>query len=345
MQTSIEVEYWVIDREGELTDPGALLDHSAQVDPEFVEPVLELKTTPCESVGELRSTFVDLLEGVLARAAELEKGLVPLGTPINGEPIDRRPGERGRIQEAVVGSNFAFSKYCAGTHLHFEQRNVVDQLNALIALDPALALCNSSPYLHGERVAAGARAYCYRRLGYADFPKHGQLWHYVDTVAQWHRRLDRRYDEFRDAAMAEDVDPEAFDEQFSPDDVVWTPIRLREEMPTVEWRSPDATLPSQLLRLAEAVDGVLEAAHHTNVRVAGERESDVGRAEGGGRTDTDERRADRGGRTDTGGGRDGDGQTDSNSGIDAGWDRAVERLEEVHHDVVRRHTTSVEWER
>jgi len=28
-----------------------------------------------------------------------------------------------------------------------------------------------------------------------------------------------------------------------------TPVRLRDKTPTVEWRSPDTTLPSQILRL------------------------------------------------------------------------------------------------
>ncbi|MCU4926970.1 glutamate-cysteine ligase family protein [Halobacteria archaeon AArc-dxtr1] len=269
MQKSIEVEYWVIDQDGELTSPGPLVDHSDQVEEEFVEPLFELKTPPCETIHGLRTTFVDQLDDVLSRADELGKKLVPFGTPINCESIDRLPGERGRIQKAVVGSNFDFSKYCAGTHVHFEQRNVVDQLNALIALDPALALCNSSPYLQGEWVADGARAYCYRKRGYAEFPKHGQLWHYVDTVAQWHRRLERRYEEFEAAAAEAGVDDDAFADHFSPDDVVWTPVRLRTEMPTVEWRAPDATLPSQLLRLVSALDDVMEAVHHTNVRIAG----------------------------------------------------------------------------
>lgn len=270
MQKSIEVEYWVIDRSGALTPPEALTEVSENVEQEFVKPLFELKTPPCETYAELRTTFVNQLDTVLSRADELDKLLVPLGTPLNAESIDRWPGERSRIQQEVLGPNFDYAKYCAGTHLHFEKRNVTDQLNVLAGLDPALALLNSSPYFRGERIANGARAYLYRRKCYEQFPEHGQLWDYVHTVAEWERRLNQRFDEFKAAAIEAGIDADCVDAHFSPDDVVWTPIRLRDAMPTVEWRAPDATLPSQILRLAEEMDSMMEHLHHTNVHVAGE---------------------------------------------------------------------------
>lgn len=271
MQKSIEVEYWVIDRDGALTAPGALTADSEYVEEEFVNPLFELKTPPCETYADLRSTFVDQLDEILSRADDLDRMLVPLGTPINGESIERWPSERSRIQERVLGENFAYAKYCAGTHLHFEKRNVTDQLNVLASLDPALALLNSSPYFRGERIANGARAYIYRKKCYEHFPKHGQLWDYVETVGQWERRLERLFDEFKAAASEAGVDEESVNTHFSPDDIVWTPVRLRDSMPTVEWRAPDATLPSQILRLAETMDTVMEQLHNTDVRIEGVR--------------------------------------------------------------------------
>ncbi|WIV67414.1 glutamate-cysteine ligase family protein [Natrialbaceae archaeon AArc-T1-2] len=270
MQTSIEVEYWVVDESGELTEPGPLVDVSDNVEEEFVGPLFELKTPPCETMAELKREFVGELANVLAEADRCGKGLVPLGTPINCGPIDQHPGERSHIQECVLGENFGYAKYCAGTHVHVEKRNVVDQLNVLIALDPALALCNSSPYFEGRPIASSARAYVYRRKCYEQFPKHGQLWEYADNVGQWNRRLERRYEEFKDAAVTEGIDEERVDERFTPDDVVWTPVRLRQEFPTVEWRSPDATVPSEILRLVADLEAVMERLHHTNVSVAGE---------------------------------------------------------------------------
>ncbi|MEY7851841.1 glutamate-cysteine ligase family protein [Natrarchaeobius sp. A-rgal3] len=269
MQKSIEVEYWVVDEDGALTDPGELTEYSEYVEEEFVYPLLEVKTPPCETYSALRSTFVELLDDLLVKADELDKMLVPLGTPINSGPIEVRPSERSRIQKRVLGDNFAYAKYCAGTHLHFEKRNVTDQLNVLASLDPALCLLNSSPYFQGDRVANSARAYIYRKKCYEYFPLHGQLWDYVNTVGQWERQLDRLFDSFKQASMKEGVTENDIDASFSPQDIVWTPVRLRDEMPTVEWRAPDTSLPSQILRLGEEVGDIMELLHHTEVRIEG----------------------------------------------------------------------------
>ncbi|WP_336364161.1 glutamate-cysteine ligase family protein [Halalkalicoccus salilacus] len=270
MKKSIEIEYWVIDREGNLVEPEGLTTDSEQREEEFVEPLFELKTTPCETTSELRTEFAERLDSVLAEAADLGKALVPLGTPIDGGSIERLPDERSRIQRRVLGENFEYAKHCAGTHVHFEQRNATEQLNALIALDPALALLNSSPYFQGRRVAAGARAYVYRKKCYEQFPKHGQLWDYVESVAEWNERLEHRFEEFAEAAIESGVDEESVEARFSPDDVVWAPVRLRKEFPTVEWRSPDAALPSQILHLVGEMNAVMETLPHRNVRIEGE---------------------------------------------------------------------------
>ncbi|SEQ71854.1 glutamate-cysteine ligase family protein [Natrinema salaciae] len=282
MKTSIEVEYWVVDSDGRLAEPGPLADVSERTEREFVEPLFELKTPPCESISELRTALVEELEAALERAAAVDKRLVPLGTPINGDGVDRRPDERSRIREAVTGERFDAATYCAGTHIRVEERTVTDQLNALVALDPALALVNSSPYYRGERIANGARAYCYRTRSDEASPKHGPFWRYVESVDEWHRRLERRYEEFEDAAIEVGVDPEAVANNVSPDDVVWTPVRLRDSIPTVEWRSPDAALPSQVLRLADDLETVMERLHRTTVRIDGGVAGDGGREASGG---------------------------------------------------------------
>ena len=269
MQTAIEVEYWVVDQDGALTTPDALTEYSEYVEEEFVYPLIELKTPPCETHSALRSTFVEQLDELLSRANELDKTLVPLGTPINSRQIEARPSERSRIQKQVLGDNFAYAKYCAGTHLHFEKQNVTDQLNVLASLDPALGLLNSSPYFRGDYVASGARSYIYRKKCYQYFPLHGQLWEYVDTVGKWERQLERLFDSFKNTSLEGGVREDAIDASFSPQDVVWTPVRLRNEMPTVEWRSSDTSLPSQVLRLAEDVDGIMEQLNHAEVRIGG----------------------------------------------------------------------------
>ncbi|MFC7156013.1 glutamate-cysteine ligase family protein [Halomarina halobia] len=270
MKKGIELEYWVIDEAGRLTTPDSLTEVSDEVEQEFVECLFEIKTTPCETIAGLREELVERLRIVLEECDRLNKRLVPLGTPIHGGRIRQRPGDRSRIQERVIGGSFAYARYCAGTHVHFERRDETDQLNVLSALDPALALLSSSPYFQGRRIAADARSYVYRRKGYGRHPRHGQLWDYVDDVEEWNERLDRRYDEFKRAAFERGVDQREVDDHFTSDDAVWTPVRLRKACPTVEWRSPDAALPSETLRLVADVDALLGRLDDVDVRIEGE---------------------------------------------------------------------------
>jgi glutamate---cysteine ligase / carboxylate-amine ligase len=267
MKTSIEVEYWVVDDDGKLAKAGDLVDVSEQVEGEFVRPLLEIKTTPCGSLEELRGEFVDHLRSAIEATRARNEHLVPLGTPLSDESIEYRPDERTAIQRRVLGEAFDHAKHCAGTHVHFEQDEVVDQLNALTALDPAFALLNTSPYYRGERVAACARPYVYRKGCYADHPEHGQLRAYAESVEGRERRLQERFEGFERLADGAGIDEERVEELFEPDDTVWTPVRLRRAFPTVEWRSPDAALPSQILRLVSEMAPIVRRTGEAPVSV------------------------------------------------------------------------------
>lgn len=186
--------------------------------------------------------------------------------------IRDRPSDRTRIQTRVVGDAFEYVRHCAGTHVHVEQQpgREIDQLNVLTALDPALALANSSPYFQGSRLAAGARSGLYRRMAYDDLPHQGRLWPYTGDAEEWRGRLERRYEEFLSTAVEAGVDRRAVEANFDPESAVWTPVQLREEFSTVEWRSPDAALPSQVVGLADHLATVVERLRDAEVRV-GER--------------------------------------------------------------------------
>jgi carboxylate-amine ligase len=265
---SIEVEYWVIDSEGRLTAPGDLVEASPGAEREFVAPLLEVKTTPCETTTELREELFGRLRDVLERAAELDLGLVPLATPVHDGEIRELPSTRTQVQNRAVGDNFAYVRHCAGTHIHVEQvpGHEIDQLNALTALDPALALVNSSPYFGREPMAAGARSKLYRRLAYADLPRQGRLWPYAESATEWSERLERRYEAFLRRAIAAGVERATVESAFDPESAVWVPVKLRETFGTVEWRSPDTALPSQVLQLAEDIVGVLGRVSDTTLR-------------------------------------------------------------------------------
>lgn len=273
IRRAIEVEYWVIDADGRLVEPGSLVEASTGTEREFVEPLLEIKTTPCETMAELRNELFTRIANVLRAADDLDKGLVPLATTVNTDQIRELPSERTRIQNRVVGEDFEYVRHCAGTHVHVEQQpgREIDQLNTLIALDPALALVNSSPYFRGRRLADGARSMLYRWTAYDNLPHQGRLWPYADDTAEWTRRLEQRYEEFVTVATNAGVDRRAIESNFDPESAVWTPVQLRETFGTVEWRSPDTTLPSQILRLADQIVAVVAQLEDARVRIEGDR--------------------------------------------------------------------------
>lgn len=273
MLRSIEVEYWVINEDGELSQPGSLVEATEGAEREFVKPLIEVKTTPCETTKELRDELYARTRRVLEEADEVGKMLVPLATPINCGEVREIPCERTRIQNVVVGESFRYVRYCAGTHVHVEQNpgHVADQLNAFIALDPALALVSSSPYFDGERLAASARSELYRWMAYDGVPHQGRLWPYVDDTDEWQRRLERRYEEFTRAAAEEGIDRRTVEANFDPESSVWTPVQIRDEFGTVEWRSPDTALPSQAVRLADRLSKVSERVVESDLRIEGEK--------------------------------------------------------------------------
>ncbi|OAQ53269.1 hypothetical protein HTG_07265 [Natrinema mahii] len=262
MKTSLEVEYWVVDTDGDLAAPDTLLDVSPGVDPEFVEPMLEIKTTPCESIADLREELLGRIERVVDAARRRDKRLVPLATPLSASPaeVPYRETAATDLQRRIVGPAFDDARVCAGTHVHFEQSSVADQLNALTAIDPAFALVTSASHYRGERIHECARPFLYRRSCYEPCPEQGQLRPYVKGIAEWKRRLEADYEAFRERALERGVDPARFDDAFDPYEAAWNPVRLRKAMPTVEWRSPDAALPSQVLRLASEVQSVVARA-------------------------------------------------------------------------------------
>ncbi|RDI72713.1 glutamate-cysteine ligase family protein [Halopelagius longus] len=269
MRIGIEIEYWLVDTDGNLRPADEVIAACEGVDSEMVTPLLEVKTPPCDSLAELTAVLGDRLGRVRDEARVRDKRLVPLGTPLSDERLPRRTSSRLAVQHAVLGDDLGHAGYCAGAHLHFEQTSVADQLRVLTALDPAFALVNTTPYYRGRRVTACARPLAYRRLCYRSVPEYGQLWRYPESAAEWRERVRRRFDAFVDAAAERGVDPDTVESEFSPCDAVWAPVCLRDDLGagTVEWRTPDAASPLELCRLAADAVRIVETAVEDGTRI------------------------------------------------------------------------------
>jgi gamma-glutamyl:cysteine ligase YbdK (ATP-grasp superfamily) len=264
MQIGIELEYWVVDADGELARADGVSSAGDGVETEFVDQLLEVKTPPCETLAELREALAARLERALDA---IDGRLVPLGTPLRDGGLSSENGDRIEIQRTVLGEDFEHAARCAGAHVHFEGIEPETQLRVLTALDPAFALVNTTPYHRGRRLVTCARPYAYRRLCYRRLPEHGRLWRYPDSLAEWRTRRQERYEAFREAAAEAGIDRARVRTAFDPDDAVWSPVRLRDDLGTVEWRAPDAACPSAILRLVSDLRGVLERAVDGGVTV------------------------------------------------------------------------------
>lgn len=271
MQLSLELEYWTVDDTGALASARPVLDRIDDLHAESADPMLEVVTDPCIDVPELREEVTVRLREVIEVAREEGRHLVPLGTPLGAASVSTSDGPRTRIQRQVLGEAFDNATHCAGTHLHVDQIEgaETDQLNLLTALDPAFALVASSSYGQGHNVAACARSHVYRRACYGDHPRLGQLWPYVEDVAEWDDRIDATFDRFRRQALGLGVEPATFDTHFTPEDSIWAPVRLREKFGTIEWRAPDIALPGQILRLVEDVRDILNLVADRRVEIGG----------------------------------------------------------------------------
>lgn len=264
MKIGLELEYWVVDERGRLTAVDELVAAHPCVTHEFVDSLLEIRVPPAETAIHLRWLVTEILSTVLAAANNCGKRLVPLGTPLSTHdlPIITK---RGRILERIYGAELQYAKHCAGTHIHFDRRNERRQLNLLTALDPAIALVNSSPYYDGEQIASSSRASVYRLDSTSQFSRYRDLWIYADTLSEWETRITSAYEILETTARESGISDAAFAKCFCPENTVLTPVRLREVPPTIEWRAPDTAVPSQIIRLADDVADLLSLTNDKEV--------------------------------------------------------------------------------
>lgn len=266
MNVGIEAEYWVVDGTGALCDGRALADAHELVEPEFVASLIEVKTPPVAGEVALRRSLQATLRAVLAAAEERGMALVPLGTPLSDSPSPV-VSERGRFLERIYGENLKPAMQCAGTHVHFDSGRVTRQVNLLTALDPALALVSSSPCYAGRYAMAAARPYAYRSLCGPEFAEFRDLWAYTADAAAWSDRLGAAYEAFRRLAADQGVTDEQFRKHFQPENTILTPLRVRQRIQTVEWRTPDTALPSDVVRLTTDISRLVEQTRSKPVEV------------------------------------------------------------------------------
>jgi gamma-glutamyl:cysteine ligase YbdK (ATP-grasp superfamily) len=257
MKIGLELEYWIAAENGALTSADRLIGAHEYAVPECVDTLIELVLPPAITRTELEKEIVDSITELIAIAADNNRLVVPLGTTL----IETQPpatSARGMILEQVYGEDLRFAKNVAGTHIHFDQTDAIAQANLLTALDPALALVATTPYYDGQRTAVSARSAAYRRGMSARFAPFRRLQPYVWTNTECDNRMQQTFELFVECALAEGINQATISEYFDLNDVCHGPVRIRNDIGTVEWRAPDTALPSQVIRLAYDIEAILD---------------------------------------------------------------------------------------
>lgn len=258
MRAGLELEFWVIDEEGELDYAKPVAERVYFASQEFSRSMIEIQTEPHEDVDELLKEAISKVE-ILAELAKKDgKRIVPLGTPLNSGKVEVYESERFQIEQEVIGPEVKHAGRTAGLHIHFEKEDSLRQLNTLTALDPLSALTNSSPIYQGDKLAEGCRNEVYRHKACGAFPEQRELWPYMDSITEWREKREKLFKKFEKEAREEGIEPERFERFFQPENAVWTPVKLREDYPTVEWRAPDTTLLTEVIKLVRAIKPIVQ---------------------------------------------------------------------------------------
>jgi hypothetical protein len=117
MNTGIEMELWVVNERGDLCDGQELTGAHKRIEPEFVGPLLEVRTEPHERNVDLGRNLRQTLRAAIREARMAGKQLVPLGTPV-GPVSPPSTTERGRLFETIYGQGVEPAKNCAGSSIY-----------------------------------------------------------------------------------------------------------------------------------------------------------------------------------------------------------------------------------
>ncbi|PSH02053.1 MAG: hypothetical protein BRC26_02500, partial [Nanohaloarchaea archaeon QH_8_44_6] len=74
----------------------------------------------------------------------------------------------------------------------------------------------------------------------------------------WKERREERFKKLEEAAVTKGVAQEKFKENFKPEDALWTPVRLREKVPTVEYRGLDISTPSEIKKYVKELKTAIQ---------------------------------------------------------------------------------------
>jgi hypothetical protein len=189
--SGFEVEYFLIDRKGEIAhDADLILKDAAKskntgIKREVAKNFIEIAAKPHEKIPYSAGYLIQEIEALSAIAEKYHMQLLPLGChPGSFAPSMRREGHYGVMEYVLGKSQFKMLGRCCGFHCHFTlphgifdehlrmlkllthmkvKDRLVNSYNLLIASDPALTtFMQSSPFYQGNHVGKDSRMIIFR---------------------------------------------------------------------------------------------------------------------------------------------------------------------------------------
>ena len=241
-RNGIELEGLILDLNG---NPVSASDEilSKLSDPDEFKKEVDKSTI--EIVTSPHLTVLNSARELIDQAGKLEETMqglgylfLPIDTAISSFVPDVRDTSRYTPQKLILGDErFSLCGRVNGTHIHFSQEpdKIPEQVNYILAADPAaIALTSSSPLngLHNWRL------HTYRNIVYQSFPFQGHLQNLKPSYDAYLDELDRGFREFQRKARKRGVE---LNDSFDMFNSIWGPTRLNQNLGTVEARTQGST--------------------------------------------------------------------------------------------------------
>ncbi len=205
--------------------------------PEVAKSMMEVVTSPNESVMDTGSELVRMLKKEERKARKADLTLMPIDMPFGDFTPEMRENPRYNAKAEVLGpekfKNIAGKVQGQHTHVEVDEENLVTLLNEGKALDPvAIALTASSPRDGFDNW----RVHAYREVLYEDSDVDLKLRSFKEDREEYEAELERNFEYFIN--RVEELGQVS--EGMTPHNVLRGPVSYNQKYGTLEFRTAGA---------------------------------------------------------------------------------------------------------
>lgn len=278
-----EIELTLIDNEGYISNKADLIlndpKNDGSITDEGTHAQVEVNLVPAKTIQELDNNAKKQLSLLEEICTSYDVKAVPVSEygAGRGERQGKSEPENYRwpIYNLIFGEKGLEELYTnSGIHLHLSQipGKELQQFHILQALDPlSYALTSTSPINYqGKNSLSCHRINTQRNRVFQKFPLHAQLLDYPSSLEELKEIENQRWEQWREIALKNGIDPQRYDKKFQPSNTGYTPIRKRDNIGptgTLEVRSFDTAPLDITLAVFALYKGIHDYALEKNTKI------------------------------------------------------------------------------